>query len=380
MSNSEISKSEVAAEFEKLRKLAEATPINDMQSGSWFATVLQYAMSTYTKRVNAEFFRQKYPDLPRDAIVDRRIVLAKRYSALAGGMTASAYTAAVAATLGTAGGASPLTLPAAAAAFAADLFLITQLQLKLAYDLAILYDHPIDIEDPEDLYELIRVAFGIKTGEAFRNAAMKLAPEATRVGVKVVASGSRLAVLKSLPVVGKHLLQRNIIKFAIPVVGIPLSASINYFTTGSVASVARRIFRGRAATQLAAEEIAQDTLGSPLLALQVVYLMAQADGLVTGEEASLMQALATHYLDGGEAGDAVEKFASVLHLSESEVFAHISKTDTETRQMLYHTAVIAASADASLHRKEWQLLKRLAPVCDVVYDWRAVKAVASEFH
>ena len=61
----------------------------------------------------------------RDAVVEARIKLAARYAALEGGLSASAYTGAVAATIGSAGGASPLTASAAVLSFSADLFATT---------------------------------------------------------------------------------------------------------------------------------------------------------------------------------------------------------------------------------------------------------------
>jgi len=63
------------------------------------------------------------------------------------------------------GGASPLTLPVAATTFTVDLLYVSRLQIRLAYDLAVIYRAPIDIDDAEDLYDLLRVAFGIKAGK-----------------------------------------------------------------------------------------------------------------------------------------------------------------------------------------------------------------------
>jgi hypothetical protein len=148
-------------------------------------------------------------------------------------MSASAYSLAVVATLGSKGGASPITVPAAILSFTADLLFVSRLQLRLAYDLSVLYGHPVDLDDPEGLVALIKVAFGVKAGEELQNAAAKLVPEAVRQGVKQVAKGPALHALKALPVVGKLLLQRNIIKMAIPGVAIPLSTGLNYFELSS---------------------------------------------------------------------------------------------------------------------------------------------------
>ena len=97
---------------------------NDIKSGDWFAKLLRSALRTYSEKATPEFFANKYPGLPPDAVVDRQVALAQRYAAIEGGLTASAYTVAVASTIGTAGGASPLMAPAALAAFSVDSVLL----------------------------------------------------------------------------------------------------------------------------------------------------------------------------------------------------------------------------------------------------------------
>jgi hypothetical protein len=87
--------------------------------------------------------------------------MAARYAA---GLSAGACSAAIAATPGSLGGASPATVPAAAATMMADVAFITRLQLRLAYDVAVLYRVPLDLSDPDDMWKLIRVAFTIKRG------------------------------------------------------------------------------------------------------------------------------------------------------------------------------------------------------------------------
>ena len=61
------------------------------------------------------------------------------------------------ATLGTAGGASPPTFPAAIATVMVDVAFVTQ--LRLSYDVAVLYRVPLYLSDPDDMWKLIRVAF-----------------------------------------------------------------------------------------------------------------------------------------------------------------------------------------------------------------------------
>ena len=63
---------------------------------------------------------------------------------------------------------------------------------------------------------------------------------------QVAETGSTLAALKSLPVVGKHLLQRNIIKFAIPGITIPITTAVNWWTTQAAGDFAKNMLRKEA--------------------------------------------------------------------------------------------------------------------------------------
>jgi hypothetical protein len=184
-------------ELNQAKEFAKSTSFEDIKSGEWFAKLLHVALKKYREKVNAAYFQEKYPGLPPDAIVDRRIDLAQKYAALEGGSTAAAYTAAVAATIGSHGGASPLTIPAALTAFAIDLGYTSLLQLRLAYDISVIYGKPLDYDDPEDLYDLLVLAFGIKAGEAFSQSLQKLSPEAVRILIKKTITDSSLKQLKA---------------------------------------------------------------------------------------------------------------------------------------------------------------------------------------
>ncbi|QEH92711.1 hypothetical protein FV141_03545 [Dermacoccus abyssi] len=209
-------KSVVIKQVDEIRDFVGGLSMDDIKSGDWFARLLKVSLAQYSEQVTAEWFREKYPHLPADAIVDARIKLAAKYAGIEGGLSAAAYTGAVAATIGSLGGASPLTAPAAVGSFVVDLAYTTRLQLRLAHDIAVLYGVPIDVNDSEDLWKLIRIALLIKSGEAGRGAVSKGVPVVLRPVIKKIFSGSTLTAVKSLPVVGKHLLQRNIIKFSIP--------------------------------------------------------------------------------------------------------------------------------------------------------------------
>lgn len=236
----------VEHERSEMRDFVKGLSPDDIKSGGWFTKLSAQALSSYTDKVDWKYFQERYEGVPADVIVDQRIKMASRYAALEGGLSAGAYSAAVAATIGSLGGASAATVPAAVATMMVDVAFITRLQLRLAYDIAVLYRVPLDLSDPDDMWKLIRVAFTIKSGEAVRGGVTKAVPAMVRPVVKRFYSGAVLNAAKGLPVVGKYLLQRNVIKIGIPVVGVPLAVVLNRYTTLLAGRHAQAVFRNEA--------------------------------------------------------------------------------------------------------------------------------------
>lgn len=157
--------------------------------------------------------------MPADGIVEQQIKLAAKYAMIEGGITSSLYTGTIAATIGSLGGAS-------------------------------------------------------KAGEVARGS-IKLVPGVVRQVLKKYYSGPVLAAAKSLPFVGKHLLQRNIIKFGIPGVGIPLTILMNRYTTVVAGRHAKSLFRGEAEVIELADTLIRRTR-RPRLMLWVAWLVINA--------------------------------------------------------------------------------------------------------
>jgi hypothetical protein len=341
---------DVKRELGEVREAVAGLSTAEIVDGAWFAKLLRAALSTYAKEVSWEFFKQKYPGLPADGVVDRRIELAQRYAMIEGGLSATAYTAAVAATIGSAGGSSPISVPAAFTSLVVDLWYLSRLQLRLAYDLAVLYRVPINLDDPEDLYDLLRVAFGIKAGEALRGVVPRLVPEAVRQGVKAVVKGPVLAALKQLPVIGKYLLQRNIIKFAIPAVCVPVAMKLNHYLTGQVGRQAREIYRDRAAiTELATHQVGQYFDEHPGMLLHTIWFIAQADGRIKAEESWLLKAVIKELMGTPERDATIKEFEEIVSFKSDRYLAEVGRLPEALRREVFAIAADTAIVDHELH-------------------------------
>lgn len=350
---------EIEKERDKLKEFVRGLTPAQIKNGEWFAKLLTFSVAGYTKKVDWGYFQEKYPGVPRDAVVDQRIKLAARYASIEGGVSATAYTGVIVATLGSAGGASPVTVPAAVVTLMVDVAYITQLQLRLAYDIAVLYGIAINMDDPQDLWKLIRVAFTIKGGEALREGVVKAVPVLVRPLLKRFYSGPVLAAARGLPVVGKFLLQRTIIKIGIPLVGIPLAVIVNRWTTVVTGRHARAVFRNEARVLEAAERLLERSTHTKLL-LWVAWLVVQCDGKTSDDEALLLKHLIHLAKERRQIED--EQLARVIDIDPEDVRAMIAAADDDLSDIVAAAETIAR-IDGEWNTRERKMLDEIRKRC-----------------
>ncbi|MGW1527842.1 hypothetical protein [Streptomyces sp. NPDC001588] len=352
----------VEQEQTEIKDFVKSLSADDIKSGNWFTKLAAHAMNSYTEKVDWQYFQDRYAGVPADAIVDQRIKMAARYAALEGGLSAGAYTATVAATIGSLGGASPATVPAAVATMMVDVAFITQLQLRLAYDVSVLYRVPLDVHDPEDLWKLIRVAFTIKSGEAANKTVVKAVPALVRPLVKRFYSNSVLTAGKALPVVGKHLLQRNVIKIGIPLVGVPLAVLLNRYTTLLAGRHARAVFRNEARVIELAENLSKRSQ-HPQLMLWVAWLVIRANPKIADDEALLMRHLVRLVRERHEVID--EQLANLVDIDPVEVWERIDAEPGDLNDLL-DVADRVAAVDGDVNAREKAVISELRDRCSRV--------------
>lgn len=373
----EKTRSRVRRELEDAHSFVKELTLDDLRGGDWFAKLLAHSMRVYVTEVDAEYFRNKYPGLPADAVADARIQMAARYAGVGGGLSAAAYTGAVAATIGSGGGASPLTLPAGGASFVVDLVYTSQLQLRLAYDLSVLYRVPLDLNDPEDLWKFIRIAIGIRAGEVGGNLLLKGVPAVLRPMLKKYFSKGVLAAARGLPYIGRHLLQRNVIKFAIPGVSIPLSSGVNYWTTRAIGKQAREVFRLESRIRESAIGLTQ-TAPHPSETAWVVWLLVQAGGEIHEREKLLMHHIVTAVHAAHGELPRLQELKDVIQIDEERVWRMLDGLEGDLGG-LYRAGLVAAAVDGKVDAKELELLKRLADRCDVAFVPATAKLAAKDW-
>jgi hypothetical protein len=351
---------DVEKEQDKLRDFVKGLSGDDIKSGNWFEKLAAHALGSYTEKATWQYFQEKYEGVPADGIVDQRIKMAARYAALEGGLSAGAYTAAIIATIGSLGGASPATLPAAAVTVMVDVAFLTQLQLRLAYDIAVLYRVPLDLSDPADLWKLIRVAFTIKSGEVAREGVAKVLPPLTRKLLKRFYSKEVLHAAKGLPFVGKFLLQRNVIKIGIPLIGVPVAVVLNRYSTLIAGRHARSVFRNEARVIEMAGGLSARSR-HPQLALWVTWLVIMADKKIADDEALLMKHLVRVIRDDHDVID--EQLAQLIEIEPADVWRRIDAEGGDLADLL-DVAERVASINGTVNPREQAIVDELRARCE----------------
>ncbi|EFG64913.1 hypothetical protein [Streptomyces sp. SPB074] len=358
--NDEADREAVEEERAELREFVKGLRADDIKSGHWFTKLLSHALNSYARTADWQYFQERYEGVPPDAVVDARIKLAARYAALEGGLSAGAYTATVAATLGSLGGASPATVPAAVTTAMVDIAYTTRLQLRLAHDIAVLYRVPVDLDDPEDMWKLVRVAFTIKGGESVREGLLKAAPALTRRLIKRYYSKSALAVGRSLPVVGRHLLQRNVIKIGIPVVGVPLAVVLNRWTTLITGRHAREVFRNEARVRELAGRLSERTLHPGALPWVAWLVMAAKPGPPSDDKKLLMRHLTRAVRERHQVTD--EELARLVEIEPAEVWRRLEALTGDLSGLVTAAEAVAA-VDGPASPEEAAVLTELRVRC-----------------
>jgi len=192
-----------------------------------------------------------------------------------------------------------------------------------------------------------------------REGVVKVVPALVRPLIKRFYSRSVLAAARGLPVVGKHLLQRNVIKIGIPLVGVPLTVVVNRYTTLVAGRHARAVFRNEARVIELAETLSGRSQ-HPQLLLWVAWWVIMADRKLADDEALLFRHLIRLVRDQHQVVD--EQLARLVDVDTDEIQRRL---DTEPGDLsdIVDAANRVATVDGAVNKYEKQVLSELQDLC-----------------
>lgn len=338
----------------EFRAMFADNPVRHVKEGTWFTTLVRLVLDSHTKKVNAAYFRQKYPGLDQQRVAKRLVQSASNHMGLAGGVAGAAVSAAQISTWVTGGAAAA----ALAATLIGEISYITYHQLTLVYDLSIVLDAELDREDPEDLMTLFWFAFGVNLWEEAANGILlKTGPRAAEyLGRKALRAGTRKALQGVAARFGgtqlaRKITERALLRLIVPGVNIPVAAGINYAFTKKLGKLAISNLNHRGVLVHPIRKLQERDRHFQLLALPTIFHVGIADeSKEVGSRTVEMQAIVSRQLDVADAEEEIlEDFLEMDLDGFLEAMAEID--DDEAADALVDVAVCAhltSQADTSL--------------------------------
>ena len=216
------------------------------RSGEWLPRLIAKSFKNYWERADYEHFRSKYAGADADTIAGRLIGVAAKNAAALGAATGAAISADEFAGAATAGLALPAGIAIGLASISVEAVGLVHIWLKLVANLGRLYAVPLDPDDPEDILTILAFALGGGTAEVAGKAGMKVGSKSAALGMKSIFKGEVLAAIKKIAAkLGVKILQRQILKYTVPVASIGLGAGWNYWATKWIGRIAIKHFAAR---------------------------------------------------------------------------------------------------------------------------------------
>lgn len=362
VANDEVVKAEVASELEDAQTFAKTLTVEDVKSGEWFVMLFQKAVQSYDRNVRAEYFQQKYPGLSPDEIADILIPVTVKYATIAGGITGAAVTANQIAALSSAG----MTIALVAGAIGAEMIYLAHMQMKLVFDLSVVYDLQLDLEDPEDALLMLGYAMGAAPVEMLGKGLQVATRGGTQYAIKKYISKGTLRAVQDLGrKIGVKILQRSIIKYSVPIVSAAVGSSYNYVTTKSVGRIAKKHLKNRGKVTEELRQLVSRQNSYDLAFPAATMYVALVDGKFSAKEREFYRALLSR-MSFEEHTQA--EFENLLASEDNIINGIVGIEDDEIRRSLVDVLVLMAIYDGKLVAEERDFLIKAAAELNVPLD------------
>jgi uncharacterized protein (DUF697 family) len=243
-------KSEIRRQYEEAKQeLTELGGWQSLKSGAWLWQLIQRSFKNYWERGTAEYFQEKYGTTDPEKLVPKLISVAARNASLLGGVVGAVVSTDELVGIFTGaefGMGLPANIAIGLAAIGGEAILLIRFQLQLVANIGKAYGVPLDPDDPEDILTILAYAMGGGVAAEAGRFGMRVGGKLAGRMAKDVFKKEVLAFCKRLLAkVGVKLLQRNIVKYTVPVASVFIGGGWNYVSTRSVGWLAVRHFKQR---------------------------------------------------------------------------------------------------------------------------------------
>ena len=254
---------------------------------------------------------------------------------------------------------------------------LARIQMRLVLDLSVIYDLQLDPDDPEDILMVFGYALGVVPTEFVGKSLQKAAGAGTQYAIrKYVSKGTLKAIQTFSKRIGMKILQRTIIKYAVPVVSAAVGSGYNYITTKTIGQVSKSHLKNRGKVTEELRTLISRRNKYNIAFPAAVLFIAYADGKYTAEEKEFYKAVLSRL--SLEEYEQVE-FQKLLSSQKNLLEAIMEMEDISIRENLVKVLALMAVYDGHLAEEERVFLIAVADKLDVAIDIKAIEDQAEEY-
>jgi tellurite resistance protein len=343
------------------------------QASTWVQRFIYREIEDRARTRGPAYWDEVFPGLPPDERAERRIRRMVTRATVAGVAAAAGATAAEVLSTGSNGTTALLAIPLGVASVGAELFYTTALQIDLAFDLASIYGVPFAHDDVGEIATLLAMGLGVRLIREPTRHDKPAAPGEETKPWRVMRQMQRSDFATQ---VGRGLLERSVLRNAVPLAGIVVSAVWNQIV---LRRFARRV---HAATQRRVAIVrACRSLQQPLetrAARTVVdgaWLLATADADLRHEEALALTAL----IESLDLPRSTPVNEASFPDDEEEWFARVASLDAGAHGVLLEVLALVAGVDGELSAPERRFLRRVGRVLGREVDLGALERMVARW-
>lgn len=220
-------------------------------------------------------------------------------------------------------------------------------------------------------------ALGIVPTELLGKGVQKVAGAGTQYAVKKYVSKATLEAVQAFGRrIGIKILQRSIIKYAVPIVSAGIGSSYNYFTTKTVGRIAKTHLKNRGKVTEELRKLISKKNTYHIVFPAAVMFMAQVDGKMTSVESEFYKAVLSRLkLEEYEQ----EEFEMLLGSRENILEAVVQIEDGLMRENFVKVLALMAIYDGEFSGEEKEFLIDVAAKLDIKIDIEDIERQAKDY-
>ena len=327
----------------------------------WFTRMVSRYLRTHAAATATDAAKASGTHTERAERACRRACIKSAISGATAGATATGATIAAAATEELA---AFIVVPIAAGSIAGEMFYRAFLHVELTCELARIFEIPIDPDDPQQIWQLYALVFGVEEHDETSD----------DPGQGLIARILRVEGSSVGEEIGGDLVGETVARNIVPVFGIATSAYANYRMTKRLGDTLRRSFRYRRALQDALDRAGSECHAVLDLLIEGLWFVFTADGRLVPEEAAALAWMLRPFPEAEQRrihGGFVEDELSWMD--------RIRTVPPEVREAFFHALEVGATVDKIVSPPERKLLRRIARELEIDFDSARLERMTQEF-